>query len=96
MSTDHNFLRERRAEADSNRSPSAYQPKALALGQTGSHTDDAMPFAFMILPRGNSLFCRKHEAQGYDKIMNSPEDGQKLPIANWLKEFSPSSCKFET
>ena len=26
VSTDHNFLRERRAEADSNRGPSAYQP----------------------------------------------------------------------
>ena len=36
MSTDHNFLRERRAEADSNRGPSAYQPNALPLGQTGS------------------------------------------------------------
>ena len=37
MSTDHSFWRERRAEADSNRSPSAYQPNALPLGQTGSH-----------------------------------------------------------
>ena len=37
LSTDHNFRRERRAEADSNRGPSAYQPNALLLGQTGSH-----------------------------------------------------------
>ena len=29
MSADHNFWRERRAEADSNRGPSAYQPNAL-------------------------------------------------------------------
>ena len=36
MSTEHNFLRGRRAEADLNRGPSAYQPKALPLGQTGS------------------------------------------------------------
>ena len=36
-STDHNFWSERRAEADSNRGPSAYQPNALLLGQTGSH-----------------------------------------------------------
>ena len=35
-STDHNFWRERRAEADSNWGPSAYQPNALPLGQTGS------------------------------------------------------------
>ena len=30
------FLRQRRAEADSNRGPPAYQPNALPLGQTGS------------------------------------------------------------
>ena len=36
VSTYHNFWRERRAEADSNRGPSAYQPNALPLGQTGS------------------------------------------------------------
>ena len=36
VSTNHNFWRERRAEADSNRGPSAYQPNALPLGQTGS------------------------------------------------------------
>ena len=38
VSTDHNFWRERRAEADSNRGPSAYQPNALPLGQTGSQS----------------------------------------------------------
>ena len=38
VSTDHNFLREKRAEAVSNRGPSAYQPNALPLGQTGSHS----------------------------------------------------------
>ena len=32
MSTEHNFWRERRAEADSNRGPSAYQPNAKPLG----------------------------------------------------------------
>ena len=39
VSTDHNFRRERRAEADSNRGPSAYQPNALPLGQTGSQSN---------------------------------------------------------
>ena len=34
--TDHNFWRETRAEADSNRGPFTYQPAALPLGQTGS------------------------------------------------------------
>ena len=33
------FWRERRAEAVSNRGPSAYQPNALPLGQTGSQTN---------------------------------------------------------
>ena len=37
VSTDHNLWRERRAEADSNWGPSAYQPNALPLGPTGSH-----------------------------------------------------------
>ena len=37
VSTDHNFGSERRAEADSNRGPSAYQPTALPPGQT-AHT----------------------------------------------------------
>ena len=36
VSIDHNFWRERRAEADLNQGPSAYQPNALLLGQTGS------------------------------------------------------------
>ena len=36
MSTNHNFWRERRTKVVSNRGPSAYQPTALPLGQTGS------------------------------------------------------------
>ena len=36
VSTDHNFLRERRAEADLYQGSSAYQPNALPLSQTGS------------------------------------------------------------
>ena len=37
VSTNHNFFEER-AEAVSNRGTSAYQPNALPLGQTGSHS----------------------------------------------------------
>ena len=33
------FSRERKAEAVSNRGPSAYQPTALPLGQTGSRME---------------------------------------------------------
>ena len=37
VSTDHTFLSNRRAKADSNQGPSAYQPNnALLLGQTSS------------------------------------------------------------
>ena len=32
------FLKRKRAEADSNRGPSAYQPNVLSLCQTGSHS----------------------------------------------------------
>ena len=38
VSTDYNFWSERRAKADSNRGPSAYQPTALPLSRTGSRT----------------------------------------------------------
>ena len=32
VSTDHNFWSEKRAKADSNQGPSAYQPNTLPLG----------------------------------------------------------------
>ena len=38
--------RERRAETDSNRGPSAYQPNALPLGQTGSLLLVCLPTPF--------------------------------------------------
>ena len=47
MSTDHNLFEERRAEADSNRGPSDYQPNALPLGQTGSHRHSASVSRYM-------------------------------------------------
>ena len=49
VSTDHNFWRERRAEAVSNRGPSAYQPTALPLGQTGSHLHLVPPDSFLFI-----------------------------------------------
>ena len=48
--TDHNFWRERRAEADSYRSPFAYQPNALPLGHTGSHFTQLLSSGFYLLP----------------------------------------------
>ena len=43
VSTDHSCWRERRAEAVSNRGPSAYQPNTLPLGQTGSQLKGCAP-----------------------------------------------------
>ena len=40
LNVHRNFWRERRAEAESGRGPSAYQPNALPLGQTSSHRDN--------------------------------------------------------
>ena len=59
MSIAHNFLKEKRAEADSNRGPSAYQPNVLPLGQTGSpssthmHTNQCRPTSAPPVTRGN-------------------------------------------
>ena len=48
VSTDHNFsLSERRAEADSNRGPSAYQPNALPLRHAGSERAVHQPLALI-------------------------------------------------
>ena len=54
MSTDHNFGRERRAEAESNRGPSAYQPNALPLGQTSSVFFFEVWYNLLILEQGAS------------------------------------------
>ena len=50
VSTDHNIWREKRAKADLNRSPIAYQPNALPLGHTSSQVFLTSPVDF-ILPR---------------------------------------------
>ena len=43
VSTNHNLFEER-AEAVSNRGPSAYQPNSLLLGQTGSHLSSVIVY----------------------------------------------------
>ena len=50
VSTNHSFWRERRAEVDLNQGPSAYQPNALLLGQTGSPLPlgNFKPFLFFL------------------------------------------------
>ena len=58
-SRDHNFWSERRAEADSNWGPSAYQPNALPLGQTGSHRYTECASCFK---EGDELYTNLSEA----------------------------------
>ena len=55
VSTNTTFLKLRRAEAVSNRGPSAYQPNALPLGQTGSPRDEHFTMAFIALLSASGL-----------------------------------------
>ena len=62
----HNFWRERTAEAVSNRGPFAYQPTALPLGQTGSQIARHQPiFSFLIVwpPFKRQVLLRAQWAQ---------------------------------
>ena len=54
------FSKRRRAEAVSNRGPSAYQPNALPLGQTGSHVPGHDPLIFFF----QSVALRPQKTQG--------------------------------
>ena len=58
VSTDHNFWSERRAEADSNRDPSVYQPNALPLRQTG----------LLLRERAESSFIDLQDTSRSDKV----------------------------
>ena len=52
VSTDHSFWTERRAEAKSNRGPSAYQPNTLPLGQPDSRFWKCRLYSFIA-----RIFC---------------------------------------
>ena len=79
----HNFWRERRAEADSNRGPSVYQPNALPLGQTGSHQ--------VINPRKNiNTLCSREENKSFQSKKNETNKnnnkiiGKAFAREHWL------------
>ena len=55
-----------RAEAVSNRGPSAYQPNALPLGQTGSHTTEV---------RSNNYICLRFDLNRRDHRWAPLPDG---------------------
>ena len=66
MSIDHNFRSERRAEADSNRHPSPYQPNALPLCQTGPMSFERLDPIFYIYMLG--LLKEGQEKTSYRRI----------------------------
>ena len=80
VSTNHNlFWRERRAEAVSNRGPSAYQPNALPLGQTGSqsvlsskyHIYLKNPYKEPLLLSVEPVGCHRNNRTWADNIVHS-------------------------
>ena len=83
LPTDHNFWRERRAEADSNRGPSTYQPNALPLDQTGSHNMQS----FLYISKATKM-----------RIIQLPQDfvqlvmGTIIPLQ--LPELETTFCSF--
>ena len=58
------FWSERTAEANSNRCPSAYQPNALPLGQTGSHHSGFDTCVRLIRSPTTVFFPRRQQANG--------------------------------
>ena len=82
VSTNHNFFwRERRAEAVSNRGPSAYQPKALPLGQTGSRT---RKYHY----RGLCTLSRFELVWGYPGLCC------RVPVTSFERWLAPFVCWF--
>ena len=81
VSANHNLseLRERRAEAVSNRGPSAYQPTALPLGQTGSlemgEEGDYIPIATLPPPEWSLL------QEGADRVAGQLCGDKECPFS---------------
>ena len=80
MSTDHNFRRERRAEADSNRGPPAYQPNALPLGQTGSQSNT------MVLC--HLLYYAYQRAHMFSDCLFGGGGEEQIQLSNGHREFN--------
>ena len=88
MSTNHNFWRERRAEAVSNRGLSAYQPNALPLGRTGCHGAGLLLLCFFVALRPrkrDGLLGTGTEWEGDERVKarprKPPEKLRRCPLA---------------
>ena len=93
VSTDHNFWSERRAEADSNWGPSAYQPNALPPGPTGSqcHTESASCFK-----EGDEVYTNLSEAgiPGGKPGNQSVHRGWSVPESERQQVSSLTECSW--
>ena len=78
------FWRERKAEADSNRGPSAYQPNVLPVGQTGSQGKRRERNAnkTVISKRGGSKFLG-HSIRSFRSQNSYQSYVHQLPTALW-------------
>ena len=70
MSTNHNLFEERRAEAESSRGPSAYQPNTLPLGQTGG---DAVVVEVLLYVHRTRRFIRDGSQDVHLDFHTGPE-----------------------
>ena len=75
VSTDHTFWR--RAEADSNRGPSAYLPNAIPLGQTASRISAIIPGLQRL-----KLSCRGW-TWSFPRVMESSLPSRKPETTMW-------------
>ena len=98
VSTDHRLWSERRAKSDSNRGPSAYQPNALPLDQTGSRYQGRTHWMFIrarfdamllskIVPTARMEVCAELRAigSGEFRVVNKGSDWAQR---QWLSAVS--------
>ena len=91
--TDQNVWRERTAEADSNRGPSAYQPNALPLGQTGSQVPFRAPERGFSGASAASVLCCVGSRTAEHALFSTFFAGRvsvngRCHVWPWLCEFS--------
>ena len=79
VSMDHNFWRERRAEADLNWGPSTYQPNALPLGNPGSF---GVRCAFIEISLADRSLCFHFRRRRSRRMFRAPVMQLFTPINN--------------
>ena len=93
VSTDHNVWRERKAEADSNRGPSAYQPNVLPLGQTVSQMPNESQAGFNFTVHNHcSTWTRSQSCSVHDQRSDMLSRGwlNKICTRGWMTSRAPA------